>query len=104
MLERSASVKKEILADAKGTLERHFGQRLPAPLDIQVHEEDAEYIALLHTAGAGKAQRIIQRELERVAGGTDVFVFMAVTAAVVTAMSVVGTAGAGLQASGTTHW
>lgn len=96
--------KKEVITDPKGTFERHFGQKLPASLDIKIHEEDANTLHFSIPPAPANFHELSQEELERVAGGTDIFITLSIAAGLVTALSVVGSIGAGLQASGTTHW
>jgi hypothetical protein len=96
--------KKEVVSDPKATFERHFGQKLPASLKIQVHEEDASTLHFSIPPAPANISELSDDELERVAGGTDVFVFLGVTAALVTASVVVGGTGAILQSTGTTSW
>jgi hypothetical protein len=77
--------KRQIIGDPKGMLERHIGQKLPAPIKIFIHEEDANTLHFSIPEAPVNLTDLSDEELERVAGGTDVIVTMAgiaVTAAI----------------------
>jgi hypothetical protein len=82
--------KKQVISDPKGVLERHTGQKLPAPIKIFIHEEDANTLHFSIPTAPSNLTELSDDELERVAGGTDLVVatiFSAVIAAVTGAAS-----------------
>jgi len=90
--------RKEVLTDPKGVLERQTGYRLPAGLKIVVHEEDDNTLHFSIPAAPGGVAELSDRDLERVAGGTEVVASVIITMVTLT----VGTAGlcAGTLAAG----
>ena len=83
--------KKQILADPKGMLELHIGQKLPGDLKIFVHEENAETLHFSLPPAPTNATELSDEDLEKVAGGTEVLVVLSVGFAA--AVSVIGTVG-----------
>jgi hypothetical protein len=80
--------KKAVLSDPKAMLERHMGQKLPAPIKIFIHEEDANTLHFSIPRAPSNLTELSDDDLERVAGGTDVIVTVAtitVTAAIFSA-------------------
>lgn len=86
--------RKEVLADPKGTFERHLGRPLPADLKIVIHEDSANTINLALPPTPTNAAELSDDDLEKVAGGTEV----AVLTIIATIGAVVAT-GAGLAAA-----
>src|SRR5689334_10870426 len=68
--------KKAVISDPKGVLERHTGQKLPASLKIIIHEEDANTLHLTVPPAPANLAELSDKDLERVAGGTDVGLFL----------------------------
>jgi hypothetical protein len=83
--------KKQVLADPKGMLERHLGKKLPGDLKIFVHEENAETLHFSLPPAPTNATELSDEDLEKVAGGTELFVAFSVGLSV--ALSVGGVAG-----------
>ena len=83
--------KKQVLADPKGMLELHIGQKLPGDLKIFVHEENAETLHFSLPPAPTNATELSDEDLEKVAGGTELFVAFSVGLSV--ALSVGGVAG-----------
>jgi hypothetical protein len=83
--------KKTVLSDPKGMLELHIGQKLPAPMKIFIHEEDANTLHFSIPPAPSNLTELSDDELERVAGGTDLvltfFVSLAAVASAGTAAS-----------------
>jgi hypothetical protein len=71
--------KKQVVSDPKGMLERHTAQRLPPEVKIFIHEEDANTLHFSIPPSPVNLSELSDEELERVAGGTDVVVTVAVT-------------------------
>jgi hypothetical protein len=84
--------KKAVLSDPKGMLERHTGQKLPAPIKIFIHEEDANTLHFSIPPAPSNLTELSDDDLERVAGGTDITLAVVGTVALV---SLVASAGAG---------
>jgi Bacteriocin class II with double-glycine leader peptide len=81
--------KKTVLSDPKGMLERHIGQKLPAPLKVFIHEENANTLHFSIPPTPSNLTELSDDELEKVAGG--------ITPTVVVILSIAAT---GLVASG----
>jgi hypothetical protein len=81
--------KKQVISDPKGMLERHTGQKLPGPIKIFIHEEDANTLHFSIPPAPSNLTELSDDDLERVAGGTDIVatIFSAVIAAVTGAAS-----------------
>ena len=80
--------KKQVMSDPKGMLERHTGQKLPAPIKIFIHEEDANTLHFSIPVAPSNLTELSDAELDRVAGGTDlIYTVVATIAAIVTAAS-----------------
>jgi hypothetical protein len=85
--------KREVVKDPKGMLERHTGQKLPAQVKIFVHEEDPYTLHLTLPPTPANITELSDEDLEKVAGGTDVFAIASFVATVVgSAAATVGTA------------
>ena len=80
--------KKEVVKDPKGMLERHIGQKLPANLKVFIHEEDANNLHFSLPPAPSNVTELSDDELEKVAGGTEVFI----SATAVVTLSVLVTA------------
>jgi Nitrile hydratase, alpha chain len=85
--------KKQIVADPKGMLERHIGQKLPANLKILIHEEDANTLHFSLPPAPSNATELSDEDLEKVAGGTELIVVATVAWAAVTVASAVVSGG-----------
>jgi len=85
--------KKQIVADPKGMLERHIGQKLPANLKILIHEEDTHTMHFSLPPAPSNATELSDEDLERVAGGTELIVVATVAWAAVTVASAVVSGG-----------
>jgi Nitrile hydratase, alpha chain len=66
--------KKQVVADPKGMLERHIGQKLPADLKIFIHEEDANTLHFSVPPAPTNSMELSDEDLEKVAGGTELVV------------------------------
>jgi hypothetical protein len=87
----------QVLADPKGTFERHLGRPLPADLKIVIHEEDAKTLHFALPPPPVGVTELSDEELEKVAGGTEVVGTVLLTIGVATASAAVGlTVGVGL--------
>jgi hypothetical protein len=82
---KDSEFKRQVLSDPKGMLERHTGQKLPAPVKIFIHEEDANTLHFSIPPAPSNLSELSDDDLEKVAGGTDVLITAVVTGAVVTA-------------------
>src|SRR5215469_5755903 len=81
--------RKQVVGDPKGMLEKHLGRKLPEQVKIFIHEEDANTLHLSIPPVPANVSELSDEDLEKVAGGTDVFI--------VTALGLtVGIVGAGL--------
>jgi hypothetical protein len=69
---KDSEFKMAVLSDPKGMLERNIGQKLPAPMKIFIHEEDANTLHFSIPPAPSNLTELSDDDLERVAGGTDV--------------------------------
>lgn len=79
--------KAAVVADPKGELERHTGQALPANTKIFIHEEDANTLHFSIPMPPPNLGELSDEELERVAGGTDVVVTIALATVILSMVS-----------------
>jgi hypothetical protein len=85
---------KAVVSDPRGMLERHTGQKLPPQVKIIIHEEDANTLHFSIPPAPANAEELSDEDLERVAGGTEIGIAVAVSMAGLAA-SVLGTAASG---------
>ena len=62
----------EFLADAKGTIEKYSGQKLPPELKVVALAEDDKTIHFVIPPKPANADELSDEDLEKVAGGVDV--------------------------------
>ena len=90
---KDPAFRKEVVSDPKGMLEKHLGRELPEQVKIFIHEEDANTLHMSIPLVPANVSELSDEDLEKVAGGTDVFI--------VTALGMtVGIVGAGLVKAG----
>src|ERR1044071_2763112 len=65
---------KEVVADPRGTFERHFGQQLPDEVNIKIHVEDPNTLHFAIPPAPANMAELSEEELGKVAGGTDITV------------------------------
>ena len=63
----------EFVADPKATIEKYSGQKLPAEAKILAHAEDDTTIHFVIPKKPANADQLSDEDLEKVAGGIDVF-------------------------------
>ena len=90
--------KELVVKDPKGMLERHLGHELPPNLKIVIHEEDAKTLHFSIPPAPSNLMELSDEELEKVAGGTDVFLTAAVTFTV--GLTVSGTLASAVYSAG----
>jgi|ERR1700722_7996311 hypothetical protein len=90
--------KKQIVSDPKGMLERHTGQRLPPDVKIFIHQEDANTVHFSIPLPPANVTELSDEDLERVAGGTDVVVTVAVS--FIAGLSLTGTFAGAVYSAG----
>ena len=72
--------RRSFVADPKGQFERRLGIRLPASLTMTVHEESEHSLHfVIPVKPRADLEELSDEDLEKVAGGTDVFVVTAVS-------------------------
>ena len=76
----------EFLADAKGTIEKYAGQKLPADVNVVALAEDDKTIHFVIPPKPANADQLSDEDLEKVAGGVDVIVVSLVVVATVMAV------------------
>ena len=90
---KDEAFRAEFLADAKGTIEKYSGQKLPADINVLALAEDDKTIHFVIPAKPAQADELSDEDLEKVAGGIDLITGIAIgVAAVVMACSTVGIA------------
>jgi hypothetical protein len=92
---------KQVISDPKGMLERHIGQKLPAPIRIFIHQEDANTLHFSIPPAPSNVTELSDDDLERVAGGTDLLVVTTIVAATIGAVASAATASVGSAIVGT---
>ena len=96
--------KRQVVSDPKGVLERHTGQKLPRNVRIFIHEEDANTLHLSIPLAPSNLAELSDADLEKVAGGTDVALSLAVTLPLIGVTVGAGTAAGTLAAAGKSPW
>ena len=71
---KDADFKKQVVSDPKGMLEHHMGRKLPAQLQIVIHEEDVNTLHFSIPANPSDVTELSDDDLATVAGGTDLLV------------------------------
>jgi hypothetical protein len=90
---KDSEFRNEVLKDPKGMLEAFLGRSLPPDFNVIVHEEDAKTLHFALPPAPVNASELSDEDLERVAGGTEFFVAVLVTATVASViLSVAGDA------------
>ena len=87
----------EFLADAKGTIEKYSGQKLPPELKVVALAEDDKTIHFVIPPEPANADELSDEDLEKVAGGVDVIVGTIVVTVIVAAATAAATATAANQ-------
>ena len=80
----------EFLADAKGTIEKYSGQKLPADVKVVALAEDDKTIHFVIPPKPANADQLSDEDLEKVAGGVDavtIVVVIGVTVGVVSSIT-----------------
>ena len=97
---KDEAFRAEFLADAKGTIEKYSGQKLPAELNIVALAEDEKSIHFVIPQKPANASELTDDELEKVAGGIDAVTAIFLIALGGTALSTaIAGAGAGTRAN-----
>jgi hypothetical protein len=91
--------KKSVLSDPKGMLELHIGQKLPAPLKVFIHEEDANTLHFSIPPAPSNLTELSDDELEKVAGGITPTVVILLTIAAGSAVASAAGGGAAVTVS-----
>ena len=89
---KDAEFKRKVISNPKGMLEQHTGQKLPPGVKIFIHEEDGNTLHFSIPPTPANLAELSDEDLEKVAGGTDVF-SVAVTMAIVIPLTVGAAAG-----------
>ena len=69
---KDEAFRAEFLADAKGTIEKYSGQKLPTELKVVALAEDDKTIHFVIPPKPANADELSDEDLEKVAGGVDV--------------------------------
>ena len=88
---KDEAFRAEFLADAKGTIEKYAGQKLPADVKVVALAEDDKTIHFVIPPKPANADQLSDEDLEKVAGGVDVFSIVALS--VLTSLAVAGAIG-----------
>ena len=91
----------EFLADAKGTIEKYAGQKLPAELNVVALAEDDKTIHFVIPAKPTNTDELSDEDLEKVAGGLDVFSITAL--ALLTSLGVAAAVGGAHEGTRANH-
>src|SRR5688500_13981050 len=63
----------EFVADPKATIEKYSGQKLPAEVKLFAHAEDDQTVHFVIPKKPANADELSDEDLEKVAGGIDIF-------------------------------
>ena len=96
--------KRQVVSDPKGMLERHTGQKLPTSVRIFIHEEDANTLHLSIPLPPSNLAELSDADLEKVAGGTDLVLTLAVSLPLIGITVGAGAAAGTLAAAGKSPW
>lgn len=91
--------KQQVIANPKDLFEKFLGQKLPADLKIYIHEEDRSTIHFAVPPAPQTATELSDEELEKVAGGTEMFIVYSIALGVTIAVSAIASTGATLGSS-----
>ena len=94
---KDEAFRAEFLADAKGTIEKYSGQKLPTELKVVALAEDDKTIHFVIPPEPANADELSDEDLEKVAGGVDVIVGTIVVTVIVAAATAAATATAANQ-------
>ena len=90
----------QVLANPKGLLEQHLGQKLPEQLKIYVHEEDRQTLHFSIPPAPASVGELSDDELEKVAGGTELWIVIATMGIASAVGTAVGSAAGVMKTSG----
>jgi hypothetical protein len=91
----------EFVSDPKGTIEKYSGQKLPAEVRVVALPEDDKTIHFVIPPKPANTDELSDEDLEKVAGGIDLFTAVGFgVAALVVAVGVAGAAEGTRQHSG----
>ena len=76
---KDEAFRAEFLADAKGTIEKYSGQKLPADVKVMALAEDDKTIHFVIPPKPANADELSDEDLEKVAGGIDAVTVVVVT-------------------------
>ena len=69
----------EFLADPKATIEKYSGEKLPVDFTVTASAEDDQTIYFVIPTRPANADELSDEDLEKVAGGIDLFTIMGFT-------------------------
>ena len=95
---KDEAFRAEFLADAKDTIEKYAGQKLPADLNVVALAEDDKTIHFVIPPKPANADQLSDEDLEKVAGGID-----AITLAVVGGIALAAALGLGIASTEKDH-
>ena len=90
----------QVLADPKGLLEQHLGQKLPEKLKILIHEEDPQTLHFSIPPAPASVGELSDGELEKVAGGTELWIVIATMGVASAVGTAIGSAAGVMKTSG----
>jgi hypothetical protein len=87
--------RRKFVADPKGQFEERLGTKLPDSLTMMAHEEDENTLHFVIPKKPNPMSELSDEELEKVAGGTDVFTTAALVVAGVGSAAIASLASGG---------
>ena len=97
---KDEAFRSEFLADAKGTIEKYSGEKLPDDLRVLAHPEDVQTVHFVIPPKPMNVDELSDEDLEKVAGGVDIiFTPFIVLGVFVAGLVAVGGAAAGTQSN-----
>ena len=98
---KDEAFRAEFLADAKGTIEKYSGQKLPANVNVVALAEDDKTIHFVIPVKPTNTDELSDEDLEKVAGGLDVFSITAL--ALLTSLGVAAAVGGAHEGTRANH-
>ena len=87
---KDEAFRAEFLADAKGTIEKYAGQKLPADVNVVALAEDDKTIHFVIPPKPANADQLSDEDLEKVAGGVDAVIISLIVVATVVGVGLGG--------------
>jgi hypothetical protein len=101
---KEPAFREELVKDPRGTFEKYTTGKLPEQLKIYIHEEDANTLHLTVPAVPSNVSELSDEDLQKVAGGTDLFMTAVVGIGAAVGLAVTGGVISGAVAGKNAGW